>query len=193
MAAGISEMFTLVPPPNVAFLDTGSHHYVIDLRLVTNDTGIDGQVEGDNTEFSILPLMLPPKLRVRSDSLDSLSGVCIRTPLKPGKVFWDFPRPREDGKYSILPEGSSCPDCSLQWAAGSQQDVDGIYRCSWGCGKAFKVPDSCDLHVTNKNFSYWYCCNAAAWAAGKKLKWVNTRGSDPKNKEKDWPDCPLCE
>lgn len=108
-------------------------------------------------------------------------GLCLRVAWGPGRVNWGMSNPSGVG-FSIKPESSD----SLVRASGSGQDCDGIYRNSWGCGTAFKVPDSCTATVTSSG-SISCCCNAVAAALGHTCQWVSP-GSDD---ESNWPRCPL--
>lgn len=105
-------------------------------------------------------------------------GLCVRVPWGPGKVDWNMSNPSSLG-YSVKPETSS----TLIWASGSSQDIDGIYNKFWGCGDAFKVPDSCTADVYSSG-TISCCCNAAMMALGHVCKWVNPGSIG-------WANCPL--
>jgi len=108
-------------------------------------------------------------------------GVCARVPWGPGKVKWSSNNPGDGGQnFSIAPENTNW----LVWASGASQSVDAIYRKSWGCGWAYKIPDSCTATVSSGG-GISTCCNAAAAALGHVPKMVNTYNSSY------WPNCPL--
>ncbi len=106
-------------------------------------------------------------------------GVCVRAAWGPGKVNWKFSNPKSSG-YSVKPESSS----ALRWAQTPSQDIDGVYRSSWGNCTALKVPDSCTVTYTSSS-SRSDCCNAAMLALGHKVQWINPCSLS------DWPDSPL--
>ncbi len=111
---------------------------------------------------------------------EAADGLCIRTPFGPGKVNYNGFSPWAVGKrYSYKPESSS----ALKKGSGSSDELDALYRYSWGCGTALKVPDSCTATVYN-NGSIGSCCNAAAAALGHTLKWVNPSSHG-------FPRCPI--
>ncbi|TKD05242.1 hypothetical protein [Polyangium fumosum] len=105
-------------------------------------------------------------------------GLCVREAWGPGKVVWDFANPQASG-YSSKPENA----WNLVWASAPQQDTDGIYRSGWGCGQAFKIPDSCTATVA-ANGTISYCCNWAMQQLGHVCQWVNPGAIG-------WPNCPL--
>ncbi len=107
-------------------------------------------------------------------------GLCIRAAWGPGKVKYDGFSPWAVGKrYSYKPESSN----TLKKGSGSSDEVDAVYRYSWGCGTALKVPDSCTLTIKN-NGNLETCCNAAMMALGHKVKWVNPTSHG-------FPRCPI--
>jgi hypothetical protein len=107
-------------------------------------------------------------------------GLCIRTPFGPGKVNYNGFSPWAVGKrYSYKPESSG----TLSRGSGTSDNVDAVYRYSWGCGTALKVPDSCTLTINNDG-SLNTCCNAAMAALGHTVKWVNPTSHG-------FPRCPL--
>ncbi len=107
------------------------------------------------------------------------TDVCIRSPFGPGIVNWNIADPSGPGwKYSVKPENST----PLIWAAAPSQAIDGVYRSSWGCGYALKVPDSCTLTINDGSASS--CCNAAMAQLGYVVEWVNPGSIG-------WVNCPL--
>jgi len=61
--------------------------------------------------------------------------------------------------------------------------VDGLYRSSWGCEVALKIPNNVVARVFSVDAS---CCRGPiAWAVGKTCSWLNT------SNHQDWPNCPL--
>jgi hypothetical protein len=117
------------------------------------------------------------------DTLHQPLGVCIRTPLGPGKVKWGMANPRAAG-YSVAPESRP----ALIWAVAPEQSIDAVYRSSWGCGSAFKVPDHCTATV-GANGSLSCCCNAAASLVFGTCRWVNTMDNSVDGRY--FADCPL--
>lgn len=127
---------------------------------------------------------LPTETVTRSFNEDGTpaerAGLCIRVAWGPGKVKYNGFSPWAVGKrYSYKPESSS----SLVRGSGSEDNVDAVYRYSWGCGTALKVPDSCTLTIYNDG-SLGTCCNAAMAALGHTVKWVNPVSHG-------FPRCPL--
>lgn len=113
-------------------------------------------------------------------------SLCIRPIWGPGKTRWTFSNPGQNGaKYSVLPEYGS----SLIWARPPEQNVDGIYRASWGSCKAYKIPDSATATFYSAE-SWKVCYNAfACHVLGHCPKWVNP--CDNRSPEGTWPDHPL--
>jgi hypothetical protein len=107
-------------------------------------------------------------------------GICVRAAWGPGWVNWAMSNPSGSG-FSVKPEST----WNLVWASAPGQNCDGIYRQSWGCGSALKVPDSCTADVTTGG-SVSCCCNAAMAALGHVCQWVNPGASNI-----GWPNCPL--
>lgn len=107
-----------------------------------------------------------------------VKGVCMRTPFGPGLVKWWMSNPAGQG-FSRKPESS----WALTWAQAPEQDCDGIYNRRWGCGRAFKVPDSCTA-VVNSYGGLDCCCNVAMAQFGIVCQWKNPV-------ELNWPVCPL--
>ena len=150
---------------DAALIDSGDGYAVVDESRWNNIP--DDSVTEDFTENG---------LSVAAPTL----GLCIRTPLGPGKVKYNGFSPWAVGKrYSYKPENSS----SLRRGSGSSDDVDAVYRYSWGCGTALKVPNSCTLTINNSG-SLSSCCNAAMAALGHTVKWVNPSSHG-------FPRCPL--
>lgn len=103
--------------------------------------------------------------------------LCIRVPWGPGRVEWGFSSPSNAG-YSVKPESAF----NLIWAQAPGQDIDGIYKHSWGCGTALKVPDNCTATVQS-NGSISCCCNALT-SVKYVCSWVNPGSIG-------FPTCPL--
>lgn len=130
--------------------------------------------------------MTGPGLQLQPAQMQPMGvRLCIRPFWGNGKVVWNFPNPGQNGaKYSVLPENGH----ALIWANPPEQEIDGIYRASWGSCTAFKVPDSATATFHNAEF-FEVCYNAAACLAGACPKWVNTCAQD--SEEFSWPDEPL--
>ena len=161
-----------------AILAMGDHYAVIDesRMRVTEETVT---VEGTDPAEAIR-VGLPERTDPNASSQNLAAGLCIRTPFGPGKVKWTWDSPAAyPWRYSIKPECCS----NLRWASAPADDIDAIYRRSWGCGTALKVPNSCTL-TWNSNGSWSSCCNAAAWVAGHRPQWVNPS-------QHGFPYCPL--
>ncbi|MDR1853208.1 MAG: hypothetical protein LBR21_11290 [Propionibacteriaceae bacterium] len=141
------------------------------------EIGVSGQLgqEDAQAQFPSNGRALPP--------LDTVIGLCIRLPIGPGRVEWGFSNPSGSTAYfSVKPENSN----SLVWAKAPGQDVDGVYRRSWGKCKALKIPDSATVNIDSANGTIRYCQNAAAALLGHVVKWTNTCSGD----EASWPDSP---
>ncbi len=95
--------------------------------------------------------------------------------------FTNVPDPRRSG-YSVKLE--SVDDGSLVWAQGLFMiGIDGLYRTSWGCGVALKVPNNAILTIDGLMPS---CCRGPfALAADAHCAWISTLA------EANWADCPL--
>lgn len=119
-----------------------------------------------------------------SNARAAVSGLCVRVPWGPGVVKWSFSTPKTYG-YSVAPESSN----KLIWARDSSQNVDAIYKKSWGCGTALKIPDSCTVTVVSSNGSFNTCCNGAMMLLGHTVRWIKTMDSSVDGKY--FPDCPL--
>lgn len=108
-------------------------------------------------------------------------SLCYAPIWRPGRVVWNFSNPGQYGaKYSVKPETSS----SLIWANPTIQEIDGIYRSSWGSCNAYKVVNGSTATFHSAE-SWEVCYNAAACAAGACSKWVNSCGMS------GWPNSPL--
>ncbi|NOK63604.1 MAG: hypothetical protein GFH27_549297n56 [Chloroflexi bacterium AL-W] len=109
--------------------------------------------------------------------------LCIRPITGPGKVNWNFTDPGQAGaKYSVLPENGG----ALVWASPPQQNIDAIYRTSWGNCNAYKIPNSAIATFSDADNAE-ICYNAFACSAlGHCPKWVNP--CDGNSAEDSWPD-----
>ena len=153
----------------------GNHFALVNEALLpATDKAIGGTLNlsvdiGDNSQLSA----------------NAVNDVCsTRVPWGPGKVNWMFSNPRGSG-YSVKPETSN----DLVWAQPPSQDIDGIYRGSWGNCTALKVPDNCTVYFYSDDTSSKYCCNAEMVRRGYIVKFVNT--CSPSSPEASWPDAPL--
>lgn len=68
---------------------------------------------------------------------------CYANPFPPGVVNWKMPDPVASG-FSIKPEYVSN---ALACPSPPRNGVDGVYRVSWGCGNALKIPDNCEADL----------------------------------------------
>jgi hypothetical protein len=109
-------------------------------------------------------------------------SLCLRVPWGPGWVNWEMSSPFSAG-FSVKPENSS----SVVAAKAPGQELDWMYHKSWGCGRAYKVPDSCTATVSSSG-SISCCCNSAMMALGHVCKWINPATEPPAG---SWPNCPL--
>lgn len=160
-SGGIERLAAALDASPGALLQVGRHYAVVDEARV--QPGTAGAIVNVDQGFG------------NSAQPDEL---CVRQAWGPGWVNWHFSNPAGAG-YSVKPECCT----SLVWASGSGQDCDGIYRRSWGCGTALKVPDSCTADVYGDG-SISCCCNATLAALGYVCQWVNPGGIG-------WPNCPL--
>lgn len=126
-------------------------------------------------------------IQITHDTTDSdvegatVLSLCYAPVWRPGRVVWNFSNPGQYGaKYSVKPETSS----SLIWANPTIQEIDGIYRSSWGSCNAYKVVNGSTATFHSAE-SWEVCYNAAACAAGACPKWVNPCSMS------DWPNSPL--
>lgn len=135
-------------------------------------------------DTGILQTFIPNPETLTLDPVGELDAAsACSSPLPPGKVIWKVSDPKGAG-YSVLPENSD----TLTWAAGSEQDVDGIYRSPWlGC-KAWKIPDHCAVTVyTDASISY--CCDPNPILIG--LYGVAREVNTCLGEAEGWPDHPL--
>lgn len=104
------------------------------------------------------------------------SSICWSNPLPPGVVEWRTPDPRADG-FSVKLESYSnvlhCPQLP-------KQGVDGVYKNSWGCNKALKIPDNCQANLYSSHGS---CCCGSLTPLGYVCTWIDPRQFP------DWPNC----
>ncbi len=99
-----------------------------------------------------------------------------------GLVKWQFSNPGQNGaKYSVKPEWST----PLVWASPPEQQIDGIYRSSWGSCTAYKIPNAATATFHSAD-SWDVCYNwTACHVFGKCPGWI-----DPCSLP-DWPNDPL--
>lgn len=141
----------------------------------------DNYIVVDESKLENLPEdSVTEEISADGSRTSAVAGLCIRVAWGPGKVKYNGFGPWDAGqRYSYKPESSN----SLVRGSGSEDNVDAVYRYSWGCGTALKVPDSCTLTI-NSNGSRSTCCNAAMAALGHTVKWVNPSSHG-------FPYCPL--
>lgn len=159
-----------------AFLTFADHHAVIDTGRITN------------TNIAAVPvyLSLNGELSPSEEEVDQLKRLA-RTPILNsfsdrnigGLVYWQMNDPKGAG-FSYLPEH----DNKLWWATPFANIVDGVYRKSWGCNVAVKVPSYCTAYVYNDRITG--LCNPLYVIAGT-IRWVYP----PKVGNGSWPPCPL--
>lgn len=134
----------------------------------------------DESKIENLPSDTVNKSYNEDGTATEQAGLCIRVAWGPGKVNYSGFSPWAVGKrYSYKPESSY----NLVRGSGTSDNVDAVYRYSWGCGTAMKIPDSCTVTFYNDG-SYSICCNAAMMALGHKVAWVNPTSHG-------FPRCPL--
>ena len=170
---GIDRLRALLPEDSRAYIALGDHYALIDQTLLpTDDTRA---ISGTLTDGH-------PQMKGESSS-NATEGICIRPIWGPGYVEWAMSDPAGAG-YSVKPEEGN----DLVWGQAPSQAIDGVYRQSWGCCTALKVPDSCTVTIYEDGSIYW-CCNATAYYLGYRVTWVNP--CDNNSPEGGWPDCPL--
>ncbi|MFA5854020.1 MAG: hypothetical protein WC866_02940 [Patescibacteria group bacterium] len=90
--------------------------------------------------------------------------------------FWSG-SPGSGGQgFSFMPEWTN----TLFWALNGELTADGIYRSSWGCGTALKIPNNCSVYV-KQDASLQNCCGFPWFQPS----WINTYS------DSYFPDCPL--
>lgn len=159
-----------------AFLTFADHHAVIDTGKITN-THVDAIPVHLSLNSELLPSeeeIYQLKKLVRTPIFNSASDRRIG-----GLVYWQMSDPKGAG-FSYLPEN----DNKLWWATPFANIVDGVYRKSWGCKIAVKVPSYCTAYVYNDRISG--LCNPLYVIAGT-IRWVYP----PKVGNGVWPECPL--
>lgn len=109
-------------------------------------------------------------------------SLCIAVPLSSGRVSWRMSSPESHG-YSIDDEAEPS---ALRWPSGSTEPVDAVYRTSWGCRRALKIPDSCAASIGSGD-TYECCCNGLLSLLG-----YNCTLIDP-SQDPYFSDCPLQE
>ncbi|MDR3106909.1 MAG: hypothetical protein LBU05_01730, partial [Bifidobacteriaceae bacterium] len=94
---------------------------------------------GASEQFPELGVLSSSSSLAAASSSATVQGLCIRVAWGPGKVKWEFSNPgnKSPNYFSVKPESSN----SLIWAQTPGQDIDGVYRGSWGSCTALKVPD----------------------------------------------------
>jgi hypothetical protein len=104
---------------------------------------------------------------------------CYSNPLPPGVVVWKVLDPVASG-FSIKPETVSN---ALACPSPPKDAVDGVYRTSWGCGTALKIPDNCEATLWEHE---GLCCCGDLMLLGYMCAYI-----DPSDNAAypDWPDC----
>lgn len=156
---GIERLTSVLASSPGALLQVGRHHAVVDESRV--QAGSAGVVIDVN-----------PGLGATTQREE----LCVRVPWGPGWANWHF---TPTSGFSVKPECCT----NLVWASGSGQACDGVYRNTWGCGVAIKVPDSCTGEFYTNN-TYSCCCNATMAALGHVCQQVNPGSIG-------WVNCPL--
>lgn len=167
----------LIDPADRALLDTGEHHYVLDLRAVRDLETVAVYGLGPATGSSTSGVR---DIETLTDAIGGNLEPSERAAWAPGHVVWAIDAPAAAG-WAVKPEGMD----ALHWAAGSGRDVDGLYRTAWGCCTAFRIPNGCIVTILSPDGGYEARCNLVAWLAGKRLTFI-----DPCELS-SWPQCPL--
>jgi len=171
---GIDNLKKYIGTDDPGLIVLGDHYAVLDeskMRVTTQavtgrtegPTKKDGKTGGDPQEQSSSQIA----------DQNAVDGVCIRAPWGPGWVdwVWGWSNPWATNGYAYKPESAN-----VVYRADDLADdaVDALYNKYWGCGVAFKVPDSCTVTVyQGEPNTLHYCCNAAMWAIGHRVEWVN--------------------
>ncbi len=189
---------------HAGFLQLGSTHAIVDeykLFLVdslgygepiTAATGGGGGSDLGDVEISFDPFAPIPTSAPQPGNFGAPSGTCFRPVwITQGDVYWIFPGAPHPANsphyYSALPEDGP----PLEWAQPLVQQIDAIYRRSWGCGIALKVPGNCTAEIEPASGSV--CCNVFWKLAGylplfvATPQWVQTGPGSASN----FPACPL--
>jgi hypothetical protein len=121
-------------------------------------------------------MLFDMRVRPRGESQQDLTP-CGNGTAGPGISNFESSQPGSSGqRFSFLPEWGG----ALFWAIHGELATDGIYRASWGCGTALKIPNNCTV-VVSSTASLSYCCQFPYFTP----TWVNTYS------DSYWPDCPL--
>lgn len=158
------ELFGYVP--DEAIVEIGHTSALVDLELATEFASDEG---------------VPEVVLLEDGDLIEPPGLCVRVPWGPGKAKWQSSSPGNGGQSFSYSRES---DPTMEWATAPDDNIDAIYRTSWGCSKALKVPDSCTATVST-SASISTCCNAAMMALGYSATWINP------STDAYFPDCPL--
>ncbi len=169
---GIENLTKIIGADDPGLIVLGDHYAVLDESKMRETTQtVTGLIDlpakrGVKTNNDLMNQVAPAP-----DEQFSALSVCIRTPFGPGLVNWNWSssNPWATGGSAYKPESLSVVYRADDLARDA---IDGLYRRSWGCGVAYKVPDSCTVNV-NQNNTWSYCCNAAAWAAGHRVGFVS--------------------
>lgn len=165
-----------------------------DLAAIVGDLSeVPGSVQLEDDNFAVLDekvllelsggFAIPQNMSSNEGIEKGLCFESIFSALGAGQVKWGFRNPSNSG-YSIDDEDAPS---RLQWAANGTEDVDAIYRTSWGCTRALKVPDSCVAYVPSANGSISCCCNGILYLIGTRFRcqWINP------SQDAYFADCPL--
>jgi hypothetical protein len=172
---GIDNLTKIIGTDDPGLIVLGDHYAVLDEGKMRETTQtVTGWVESPSTSKRGAKTKTdsPSQDAPRTEEQISPLGLCVRSPLGPGRVNWHWSssNPWATGGWAYKPE-----TLRVVYRADDRvnDSIDGLYRRSWGCGTAYKVPDSCTVDVYQNN-TWSYCCNAAAWAAGHRVGFVNS-------------------
>lgn len=171
----VEKLTKLIGTDDPGLIVLGDHYAVLDENKMRETTQtVTGRVELPSKLGGKTGAVLLNQAESKIDEQVLALGVCVRTPTKPGWVNWhgytSASNPWASEGWAYKPE-------SINWVVYRADDLvrdatDGLYRRSWGCGVAYKIPDSCTVDVSKGN-GWTYCCNAAAWIAGYRVGFVN--------------------
>jgi hypothetical protein len=173
-AGSIGNLTRIIGADDPGLIVLGDHYAVLDeskmretTQTVTGRVELPSKIDGksvDDTWNRVAP---------KIDQQRVTSGVCIRSPFGPGWVNWHWSssNPWATNGWAYKPETLNVVYRADDLAGDA---IDGLYKISWGCGTAFKVPDSCTVDMYQGDSTIYYCCNAAAWAAGHRAEFVSS-------------------
>jgi hypothetical protein len=172
---GVENLTKIIGTDDPGLIVIGDHYAVLDENKMRETTQtVTGLVELPSKRGGKTREVLLNQAESKIDEQGSTAALCIRTPFGPGWVNWhgytSASNPWASEGWGYKPE--SITGVAFRADDLARDATDGPYRRSWGCGVAYKIPDSCTVDVRRGN-GWSYCCNAAAWAAGHRVGFVS--------------------